>query len=88
MSILFLIMFISMFTISMYLILYPQDAYSRFNISFKSQIKILIGIFIIYSIAELIKIIDSVMIGVFPPIAIFMLIIDIFVIKHYIKQIN
>lgn len=77
-----------LFLVSIYFMLYPQDAYSRFNIGFRNQIKFLIGVFAVYGALNLVRVINGISVGVFPGFALVMLIVDVLIVKHYIKQLN
>lgn len=76
-----------MFLIGVYFMLGGQDAYSRFGISFRNQIKYLTGMFAVYAAVNLVRVVNGFTIGVFPGFALIMFIVDVFIIYHYAKQI-
>jgi len=82
------ILFLIVIVISTYFMLCPQDAYSRFGVSFRNQIKTLIGTFTIYAIINLTRVIVGTIAGVFPGFALVMLTVNILLVRYHIKQIN
>ena len=74
------------FVVGVYFMLKPNDAYSRFGISYRNQIKYLIVLFSVHAVTNLLNIITAIQFSIFPGVALVFLIINILVIKHYVDS--
>jgi len=70
--------------IGFYFMLAPEDAYKRFNVSFRVQTKFIIGMFVLFAMQNIILIAAGLQVGVAFPIArLLFLGLDVWLIKTY-----